>query len=58
MLVREGADPLAAGYLAVMHMDDLGAPPNCEHCLIPMLRAGATGAPYGRCPSCDLVSMI
>lgn len=50
--------PPRTGYLAVMHTDDLGAPPNCEHCLVPMLPAGTTDAPYWRCQSCDLVSMI
>ena len=41
-----------------MDTDGLGAAPNCEHCLMPMLLAGTTETPYWRCPSCDLVSMI
>jgi hypothetical protein len=55
---RPERQPVQQGYGAVMSTDDLGAPPNCEHCLIPMHIVGTAGAPYWRCPSCNLVNLV
>jgi hypothetical protein len=40
-----------------MEPDNLGAPPNCERCLVPMLAAGFPANPFWRCPSCDMVRL-
>ena len=57
-LVPTGVESVYGGYCAVMHTDDLGAPPSCANRLVPMLLTGTTAAPYWRCPSCDLVGMV
>ena len=53
--MRAGREP--TGYGAVMKPDELGAPPNCERCLVPMLADGSLANPFWRCASCDLVRL-
>jgi len=41
-----------------MQPDFLGAPPNCERCLVPLLVDGTPAHPFWWCPSCDLVRLV
>ena len=38
--------------------DPLGAPPNCERCLVPMLVDGSLTSPFWHCPSCSLIRLV
>lgn len=50
--------PMLVGYRASMDSNPLGASPNCERCLVPLVVDGPSANPFWRCPTCNVVRLV